>query len=97
MMYAIRIKATGNLLPVGPGASFWTGDEPAECPRLFVSLHAARAFRASWAKGEAHIKRSRRGGWDGVDDIEDLVYVDKGRTQSMLEIIPVTLTFGDPL
>lgn len=96
-MFAIRMKATGNFLPVGPGASYWTGTEPAKNPRLFVSLHAARAFKASWAKGEAHIKRSRHGDWSGVDDIEDLVFIDKGRKQTDLEIIPVTLTFGEPL
>lgn len=95
-MFAIRMKSTGYYLPVGPGASYWTGDEPAKNPRLFISPHAARAFKASWAKGEAHIKRRPHSNW-AVDEIEDLVYVDKGRNQLMLEIIPVTLTFGEPL
>lgn len=99
-MFAIRHKATGVYLPQGKGLTWWEGEKaPNHVPRLFINKRAAQAFQINWAKGRAVVKfvTQSRGFMEPSDDVPELFYEDQGRTRAMLEIIPVTLTFGEPL
>jgi len=98
-LYAIRHKATGNYLSqYRRGTSYWNG-EPDErnAPRL-LNLRGAKSLVIQWAYGEhrntVHETANPITGYDCWVDHE---IIDKGRKRTDLEIIPVTLTFGEPL
>lgn len=96
--FVVRHKAKGNLLPIGKGMSWWEGDAIGAVtpPRLFHSYLGAKNFIASWARGTVEVKRAYR--HYELDDFEgELKITPKGRKKEMLEILPVTLTFGEPL
>lgn len=94
-MFAIRHKATGNLLSWHKGATWWEG-QSGPVPRIFSTKKAATSFVVIWAFGRASVKHSYRGVFD-TDESPGIEYENRGRTRDMLEIIPVTLTFGEPL
>lgn len=94
-MFVVRHKHTQRFLPTMKGASWWEGEEEGP-PRLFVSKRAAQNFVIMWAKGRAAVERSYSGEW-GLDEVIGLKFEDRNRKRTDLEIIPVTLTFGEPL
>lgn len=99
MLYAIRHNETGAFLSQNwmKGASFWEGQQDNVPPRLF-SLRGAKAFVASWRQGE--VRKESRGYSGNPYDIDaeiTIKIVDVGRKASALSIIPVTLSFGEPL
>lgn len=92
--FAIRHRRTGALLPqTEKGASWWEGESSDNRPRLFSKI-GARNFINIWVKGRVIVKRTPYG---SIDEGETLEYESRGRSRSDLEIIPVTLTFGEPL
>lgn len=98
MMFAIQHKASGQFLPPGKGFTWWEGEViPRHTPRLFVNKRAAQSFQVNWTKGRAILKYVEISTSWGDDGRQELTYEDRGRTRDMLLIIPVTLTFGEPL
>ncbi len=99
-LYAIRHNATGNYLPqIMRGASHWIGAEQIEQPRLFTKAGAVN-FVASWVRGPVEkVYVGDEQGHEGFGHypIYDFVPKDVGRKKSDLSIIPVTLTYGEPL
>lgn len=94
-MFVVRHKTTGKYLNPGNGASHWEG-EGGIVPRIFHSLRGAKAFQASWARGIVSVGKSYD--WEtGYTENTGLRIEDRGRRKDMLEIIPVILTFGEPL
>lgn len=95
-LHIVKHVATGSVLPIVKGASWWdpteegydTAKQPG--PRIFVSKQAATNFIVAWARGRA-IKKYVGGNnpWD--DSHEELEFEDVGRTRSMLVAVPVQI------
>lgn len=100
MLYAIKHLNTGNYLPQDfKGASHWAGVEFTDRPRLF-SKTGAKAFQSSWARGP--VVKDYIGdelGHEGFGHYPMYEYRPEpiGRKKSDLAIVPVVLTFGEPL
>jgi hypothetical protein len=87
--YAIRHTKTGHLLPVeyNKGSTYWEG-QAGSLPRLFPSLKSVRGCVNTWIKGEAsHEFTETEFGIEAAG----LVYRDKGRKRSDLEIVTFEL------
>ncbi len=87
-LHVVRHKASGHILPQRKGASYW---EPGhrvggEIPRLFLSYHAASVWLITYERGEY------------TRDENGFVTYERvpGRSRADFEILPVTLTFGEP-
>lgn len=108
-MFAIRHKPTGFYLttPYAKGGSHWEPSDPAYvdqsevyAPRLFHTARAARCFRSAWAKGRWF---KERGGstdpWSGTYEYEENIFIEPvpSRKKEDLEIIPVTIQYGEPV
>lgn len=92
-------------LTVAPEArAEYTANQRADTrpPRLFISKRAADNFMTSWARGAARMVSNETyrgaGGYMTDEAPYDLVVEPvPGRARDQLEILPVTLTFGEPL
>lgn len=101
-MFAIRHKASNTILDCrfARGGSYWnpteTNFKPDPRPRIFISLRAAKSFISQWTAGEhKQTYEYDPSGWGSERSIHSVK--DVGRSRSDLEIIPLTITFGDPL
>jgi hypothetical protein len=101
--YVIRHKVTQRLLPqsYSTGSTWWNPVEhdpkKDELPRLFYSKKAAKSCIITWAKG--HAVKKTAGTFDSFDDFEEWLEYEAvpGRTREQLEVVPVHLSFGEPL
>lgn len=97
--FTVRHVDTGHLLPPNKRSSKWDFTQPApHFPRLFKTKRAAQVWIRTWVRGTA--SRSvdyppfKQGLYYGaIVQYEPI----PGRHTSHLEIVPVTLSFGDPL
>lgn len=94
--FVVRHIDTGHALPAGIRGSLWDPeDEPTGLPRLFRSSRAARNFINAWARGKGFRQYpfDYRGRYIGGP----VTYQPTTRDKQTLEIVPVSLTYGDPL
>lgn len=92
--FAIRHKATGKYLYPGRGSAHWdpVHDPDPTTPRLFASKQGALACIRWWKEGAVTVHRN----YDWNDCYEDWnINRNHNRKASDLEVIPVTLTFGE--
>lgn len=96
-LYAIQHTTTGNYLTDRyVGGSWWEGEPYKGSPKLFKTLGSAKGWRTNWLKGSVKTEHSQD--WETGYEKLNLVTIPRpNRTRDQLTIIPVTLTFGEPL
>lgn len=98
--FVVRHKQTGNILPNRAGSTFWDPQlaEPG-LPRLFKSKAAARIWIQTWAKGT--VRKVMDSEWNFGSPYEYVARLEydpvDGRSRDLMEIVPTTLVYGEPL
>ena len=101
MMFAIRHKPTGWLMPRGNGrggrgGTFQTPEPISERTRLFATEGGAKAALRWWLAGEAHVVYVNSDCFEEAAD-EDWRTVRKPeRVADDMEIVPMILSPGPP-
>lgn len=98
-LYAIRHKKTGHFIPRGGYRERKSALEPqADCiPRLFTRLSAARTWLTVWLKGEVVTVYGYTNYDDPHPEADVKIIPRPHRDRELMEIVPVTLKFGEPV
>jgi len=98
--YAVKHSSGNYLTDHWQGSSYWEGEEGKGAPKLFKSLGSAKGWRTQWLKGRV-IKEYAALAQDSFFQGEEFVGYSyepvPSRSLSCINIIPVTLSFGEPL
>lgn len=90
----VKHVATGQILGVGPGASWWEPiyehQERWTPPRIFKNERAAKNFIASWARGRVR-KRQVGGPTPWEEYYEEIEIEDVGRKKTDLAVVPIKI------
>ena len=92
LYYAIREKATGNLMPAATSRERRSSLVPrANCvPRLWSQARWAKSYLGNWCKGELIQESSYS--YDGEYDVSLDYKPGTERDRSKYEVVPVRLT-----
>lgn len=98
MIYAIRHKETGNYLSqYWKGGSYWNGENDGKEAHRIFTLRAAKSFVSQWAMGEHKQTYEEYDTLEGRDGRSYHFIKDVGRKRTDLEIIPITISYGEPV